>query len=214
MMKRRHCSICHLPGHDRRAHHRRNPESEQLADAYGRATGRIINAAGKGNAKGERYWERSAQRVEKVIDDPRKPYPQQFITVHNKFGVPIVIPRRYGLESEDKYRHSEDTRNAARAKHRREVDRLDRLTESDQEIAKHSASHKRKLSYDPAQAKAARERRKREVSVSPTATKKAYAAAQAKALREGKTLVIRKASGGGSMASKAAFERRTQGISR
>lgn len=226
---KRHCGVCGSTTHDRRTcprlvgkakptnyrkalrRHtpRRNPDSEQLGDAYGRALSKAIAASSKGNSKGERYWEHSAQRIEKVIDDPRKPYPKEFITVRNKFGVPIVIPRRYGLESENKYRHSEDTRNAARGKHRREADRLDRLTQADEETGRRSESHKRKLSYDAAKAKTDRERRKHEVAVSPTATKKVYEAAKAKAAREGKQLVERARRGGGNIAQQDYFARRT-----
>ena len=206
---KRHCSVCHLPGHDRRAHHRRrNPDTAQLGAQFSKELEKAADYTARGKKRGAARAERSAGIVSGYLD-AEKPVPHDFYTIRGKFGQLIRVPIRYDLMSADAYRSSVDDTGRHLAASRRQTARDQRRAEAEEASRRHEASHKRKLSYDSAHAKAERERRKREIVVSPNASRKVYEAAVARAAKEGKSLVVRARRGGGNEAQRAYFSRRT-----
>jgi hypothetical protein len=112
---KRHCSICHLPGHDRRAHARRNPESAQLDAQVNRTTGRWLAAGAAGRHRGIAHWQKQLDKEEDVIAEQPPQPTQRFFMAH---GHPV--PVRLALEAKDRYHNKREANERLGARYRRE----------------------------------------------------------------------------------------------
>ena len=212
-MMQRHCSVCGSTAHDRRTcpklagkprprnyrralkAHRRNPETAQLNARFEGELERLSRYQERGKHRGYRRTERAAERTQEAMAHEPAEHPPFFMV--KRGGKWVRIPERLNLMEQNSYNTGVDIRPTKEERQRHhEYEEHYAQQDADQEYKKERAKEKARARYDPAKAKAARERRKAGIVViSPDWKKKHQEEVYSAAVKAGKSVEFHSRSG-------------------